>query len=768
MATTPSTGTGPQPAGLAEGAIATVAGTGAAGYVSDGGPGALTKLYLPEGLALDKDGNLYIADRANHRVRKVSPSGIITTVAGNGEAGYISDGGPAIATRLHNPVDVAIDDAGNLYIADIYNNRVRKVSPSGIITTVAGNGEAGYVSDGGPAIATKLHHPHGLALDREGNLFISEWSGHRVRKVNRSGIITTVAGNGIAGYVSDGGPAIATRLQNPDGLVFDRQGNLYIAEYGNHRVRKVTPSGIITTFAGNGTAGYVSDGGPAIATRLHSPRRMAVDETGNVYISDSDNQRIRRVDPDGIITTVAGNGTAGYVDDGGPAATTRIYQPQGVALDRAGNLYIADYSNQRVRGVTGVAKMTPPVPPAADLYGEVVSPYRVQRGQEFGLGARIGNRGPNSADGQHVTVVLTLADGLVGGPGTSGRRLTRTFTGQQLLPYQGTLDGVFRVSAPDTTPPGTYESTLEIQYGGDLNLKDNTFTLPVTVVVPAPVADETELTIYQDTVPEVAPGQRTTFNIRYTSPTGQPVNPGTITQRFTAPTGFIFTGQPTYAYYETIHGIVSGTLDHRFEDSGRTLIVTANPHVNTTTTDAGSVIYTIPVQALPDATPGRYDNGSASIGRHTPVQLSGKVTGTAQDETALHVVQVSVPQAAPGQTTKFNLEIRSLNNQPVNPGTVEQRITAPTGFEFTGAASYGYYNVKPYVTGNLDTSLEDGGKTLVIRSNPHLNTGTTDKIALIHTLVIRALPGATPGTQPNDGKAAIGRLTPVPLTARVL
>ncbi|GGR31424.1 NHL repeat-containing protein [Streptomyces netropsis] len=768
MATTSSAGTGPQPAGIAEGAIATVAGNGAAGYVSDGGPGALTRLNYPEGVAVDKNGNLYFADRLNNRVRKVAPSGIITTVAGNGEAGYVSDGGPAIATRLHQPVDVAVDDAGNVYFPDIYNQRVRKVSPSGIITTVAGNGEAGYVSDGGPAIATRLHHPHGVALDREGNLYISEWDGHRVRKVNRSGIITTVAGNGTAGYVSDGGPAIATRLHYPDGLAFDREGNLYIAEHGNHRVRKVTPSGIITTVAGNGTAGFVSDGGPAIATQLNSPRKVAVDEAGNLYIADANNHRIRRVGPDGIITTVAGNGTAGYVDDGGPAAGTRIYFPQGVALDRAGNLYIADYNNHRVRGVTGVAQLTPPLPPAADLHGDVVSPYRVQRGEEFDVGARVGNRGPNPADGRYVTVVLTLADGLLGGPGTTGRRLTRTFTGQQLVPHQGTLDGVFRVSAPDSTPPGLYTCTLEIQYSGDLNLKDNTYTLPITVTVPAPVADETALTIYQDTVPEVAPGQRTSFDVRYTSPTGQPVNPGTITQRFTAPTGFAFTGQPTYAYYETVHGIVSGNLGHRIEDGGRTLIITANPHVNTTTSDAGSMIYTIPVQALPDAAPGQYDNGSASVGRHTPVQISGKVTGGSQDESALRVVQASVPAAAPGQTTKFNLEIRSLNNQPVNPGTIEQRITAPTGFAFTGGASYGYYNTKPYVTGNLDTRLEDSGRTLVIRSNPHLNTGTTDKSSLIHTLAVRALPTATPGTQPDDGKAVIGRLAPVPLSARVL
>ncbi len=768
MTTASSAGTGPQPAGLLDGSIATVAGNGVAGFISDGGHGALTRVYYPQGVTVDKNGNLFIADRYNHRIRKVTPNGTITTVAGDGNAGYISDGGPALATRLHYPADVAVDDAGNLYIADTNNHRIRKVTPNGIITTIAGNGEAGYISDGGPAIATRLNYPHALTVDRSGNVYIADFHNHRIRKVTPNGTITTVAGNGEAGYISDGGPAISTRLYHPMGLVVDPEGSLYIADRHNHRVRKVTPNGLITTVAGNGTAGYVSDGGPAIGTRLHYPWGLALDEAGSLYIGDGHNHRIRKVTSDGIITTVAGNGTAGYVDDGGPAAGTRLFYPYSIALDRGGNLYIADCNNHRVRGVTAVAQMTPPPPPTADLYGEVISPYRVQRDQEFDLGARIRNRGPNPADGQYVTVVLNLADGLVGGPGTSGRRLTRTFSGQQLLPQQGTLDGTFRVSAPASTPPGTYLSTLEIQYGGDLNLKDNAYTLPVTIVVPDPVADETALTVLQDTVPQVAPGQRTAFNLRYTSPTGQPVNPGTIVQRFTAPTGFVFTGQPTYAYYETIHGVISGNLSHRILDDGRTLLITANPHVNTSTSDTGSVIYTIPVQARTDAAPGRYDNGSASIGRRTPVQLSGVISGTAQDETALRVVQESVPAAAPGQHTTFNLELRSLGNQPVNPGTVGQRITAPTGFAFTGSASYGYYFVTPYVTGNLDAQLEDGGKTLVISSNPHLNTGTTDKTALIYTLGIRALPSATPGTQSDDGRAVIGRLAPVPLSARVL
>ncbi|MEV6670410.1 NHL repeat-containing protein [Streptomyces sp. NPDC051162] len=695
------------------------------------------------------------------------PDGAIATVAGNGIAGYGSDGGPATATPLNQPIGVTLDDAGNIYFTDGANHRVRKVDTKGIITTVAGNGNAGYISDGGPATATPLNWPTGVAVDRSGNLYFSDYGNHRVRKVDTKGIITTVAGNGNAGYVSDGGPATATPLYLPYGITLDEPGNLYIADWGNHRVRKVDTKGIITTVAGNGTAGYVSDGGPAIATTLYYPRDVAIDNAGSLYIADSANQRVRKVTSDGIITTVAGNGIAGYVDDGGPAVATRIYNPYGVALDGAGNLYIGDASNQRVRGVTHVARMTPPPPPAADLYGEVVNPFTTPRGREFDLGARIKNRGPNPADGQYVTVVLTLADGLVGGPGTTGQRLSRTFAGQRLMPHDGSLDGVFRVAAPTTTPPGVYTSTLEIQYGGDLNLKDNTYELPVTVVVPSPEKDETALTIYQDTVPEVGPGRSTSFNMRYLSPTGQPVNPGVIPQRYTAPTGFVFTGQPSYAYYRSVSGAVSGNLDYRIEDGGRTLIITSNPHVNTTGSDTGSLIYTIPVQARADATPGRYDNGSASVGRHVPVQISGQVTGSAQDETALRPVQESVPTAAPGQSTTFNLEIHSLDNQPVNPGTIEQRFTAPTGFAYTGAASFGYYLAKPRVTGNLDTRLEDDGRTLVVSSSPHLNTGATDPLSLIYTIGIRALPDAKPGSRPDDGKAVIGRLAPVPLSAVV-
>ncbi|QEV22094.1 hypothetical protein CP975_04510 [Streptomyces alboniger] len=613
-----------------------------------------------------------------------------------------------------------------------------------------------------------------VVTDGAGNIFIGEFSGHRVRKVTPDGIIRTVAGTGQAGYSGDGGPATKAQLNFHEGIALGRDGSLYIADRENHRVRKVAADGTITTVAGTGQAGYDSDGQPAVRAKLNMPLAVAVDEDGNLYIADLANQRVRKVTPDGIIHTVAGNGLGGYDSDGGPAHETKLYQPNALALDAAGNLYISDRGNHRVRMVARAGAEMPLKPYEADLYGKAVAPHTVQRGQEFDLGAYVESR-LGGADGAKVTVVLTLADGLVDATGTSGRRLSRTFPGTSLVPYSGirapgptsySLNGVFRVTAPRTTPPGTYVSTLEIQYAGELNLKDNVFTLPVAVVVPSLVQDETALEIRQETVPEVAAGQGAKFNVILNSPTGQPVNPGVIAQRFTAPTGFVFTGQPSYGYYDTVHGVITGNLVHRIEDDGRTLIVTDNPHVNTTTSDTGPLVYTIGVRALPGAHPGTVADGSASVGKHVPVQLSAKVTGPVGDETPLRYAQESVPELEPGGSTTFNIEIRSLDNQPVNPGTFPQRFTAPTGFAFDPGASYGYYYVKPAVTGNLSTRVEDGGKTLVVESNPHLNTGTTDTTALLYTLSLRALPDAGPGTY-DDGRISVGRLAPTPITARV-
>ena len=330
------------------GIITTVAGNGSGGYSGDGGPATSATLNNPYGLAVDAFGNLYISDSNNARIRKVSPSGIITTVAGNGTWGNSGDGGAAASATLASPLAIATDASGNVYITDSINYRIRKISTAGIITTVAGSGATPYSGDGGPATSAGLGGPTAVAVDASGNLFIAD--GTRIRRVSPSGTITTVAGGGAGG---DGGPAVLAQLNSPRKVAVDSAGNLYIADWGHGRVRKVSPSGIITTVAGNGNPGYSGDGGPATSAQLSGPVSVAVDASGNLYIADAGNFRIRRVSPSGIITTVAGNGKYGFSGDGGPATSAGLTVPYDVAVDAAGNLYIADTNNAlRIRQVS--------------------------------------------------------------------------------------------------------------------------------------------------------------------------------------------------------------------------------------------------------------------------------------------------------------------------------------------------------------------------------------------------------------------------------
>jgi uncharacterized protein (TIGR03437 family) len=331
---------------LSGGSITTVAGNGNGGFSGDGGPATSASLHSPYQVAVDSAGNLYIADGTNHRVRKVS-GGTITTVAGNGADGFSGDGGPATSASINHPSGVAVDSAGNLYIADEYNNRIRKVS-GGTITTVGGSGSYRFSGDGGLASSASLNSPRSVAVDSGGTLYIAESEGHRIRKVS-GGMITTVAGNGNAGFSGDGGPATSASLYQPWGVAVDSGGNLYVADSDNNRIRKVS-GGTITTVAGNGNQGFSGDGGPATSASLSGPSGVAVDSAGNLYIVDG--YRIRKVSG-GTITTVAGNGNQGFSGDGGPATSASINAPSGVAVDSAGNLYIADEYNNRIRKVSG-------------------------------------------------------------------------------------------------------------------------------------------------------------------------------------------------------------------------------------------------------------------------------------------------------------------------------------------------------------------------------------------------------------------------------
>jgi sugar lactone lactonase YvrE len=339
------------------GVISTVAGNGTQGFSGDGGPATSAELAGPCGVAVDATGDLFIADTSNQRIRKVTPGGVtpggvISTVAGNGTSGFGGDGGPATSAQLAGPYGVTVDAVGNLFIVDVTNNRIRKVTPGGVISTVAGNGNQGYSGDGGPATSAQLYAPYGVAVDAAGNLFIADNGNQRIRKVTPGGVISTVAGNGTGGYRGDGGPATSAQLLYPYGVAVDTAGNLFIADTGNNRVRKVTPGGVISTVAGNGTQGFSGDGGPATSAELHYPEGAAVDTVGNLFIVDTSNSRVRKVTPGGVISTVAGNGTQGFSGDGDPATSAQLYNPEGVAVDTAGNLFIADTYNNRIRKVT--------------------------------------------------------------------------------------------------------------------------------------------------------------------------------------------------------------------------------------------------------------------------------------------------------------------------------------------------------------------------------------------------------------------------------
>lgn len=437
---------------VADGKISTVAGNGATGFNGDDILATGASIFSPINIAFDKDGNLFISDNGNHRIRRVNAAnGLISTIAGTGQSGFAGDGGPGNQARLSNPAGVVVDGENNVYFADRGNHRVRKISAgTNIISTIAGAGPSGFNGDGLSVLASRLSVPSSIAIDQAGNLFIADRENLRVRRIvfaaamdevspvvtitvptsessyattespfklsgtatdnkgvalvrwsndrggsgaaggtanwsvsgitlqngpnnltvtawdangnatsarllvnfNPSQIIATLAGNGSAGSGGDGGSAIAANLFTPTGIAVDARGNLFIADSENHRVRKVTPAGLILPFAGSGKLGSSGDGGQALNAAFNRPQSVAVDASGNVYIADTGNQRIRKVDANGVITTIAGNGQAGFEGDGGPANQASLNVPFQVAVDAAGNLYIADSFNRRVRKVS--------------------------------------------------------------------------------------------------------------------------------------------------------------------------------------------------------------------------------------------------------------------------------------------------------------------------------------------------------------------------------------------------------------------------------
>ncbi len=363
------------------GIITTVAGTGKSGGSGDGGLATAAKLDNPMGVLVDASGNIIFSDSSNAAVRMVTTSGIINTIAGTlGKAGYTGDDGPATSAKLYSPVHLHMDVSGNLFIVDNLNSVIRKVDTSGIITTIAGTPESyGYSGDDGPATSAMLYWPYGVGEDASGNILIGDTMNHVIRKVDTSGIITTVAGIGTQGESGDGGPATSAGLRLPHGIVGNApppQRKYYlIADIDNHVIRKVDGSGIITTVAGTpGSSGYSGDDGPATSAQLRWPETIFIDSSENIYIADTQNNCIRKVDgTTGIITTVAGDGTLGYSGDGGQATSAQLDLPYGLALDGSGNIFIADTWNHIIRKVdvaTGIITTVAGTPDSPGYSGD--------------------------------------------------------------------------------------------------------------------------------------------------------------------------------------------------------------------------------------------------------------------------------------------------------------------------------------------------------------------------------------------------------------
>jgi DNA-binding CsgD family transcriptional regulator len=348
-----------RPAPAAGPAIQTIAGTGAQASSADGASALSTSLDHPVAVAIDPSGAVLFID--GNRVRRVTKQRTIVTIAGTGNAGYAGDGGLATSARLDSPRALAVQSDGSIFIADTMNHRIRRVDPRGIITTVAGTGEPGFSGDNGQAVDAGLSSPAGVAVGFGGRVLIADTGNNRVREISRTGVITTVAGTGDAGYLGDGGPATSAALDSPQGIVVDVEDDLFIADTLNDRIRRVDVDGLITTVAGNGVRGFAGDGQRATESAINlatgslttAGQAIAVDPALDLFFSDALNNRIRKVDVHGIISTVAGNGGAGYSGDHGAATDARLYFPLGVAVGLDGAIYIADTYGNRIRRVFG-------------------------------------------------------------------------------------------------------------------------------------------------------------------------------------------------------------------------------------------------------------------------------------------------------------------------------------------------------------------------------------------------------------------------------
>jgi uncharacterized protein (TIGR03437 family) len=455
------------------GNIATVAGDGYLHSVGDGGPATSAELNLPSALTLDSAGSLFIADSGTERVRQVTPDGIVTTLAGTGVAAPgAADGSPAATVALNTPMGVAMDSSGNVLVADTYNHRVLLVTPARAIRAVAGTGTSGASPDGTAPLVAQLRGPRAVCADHTGSVYIVDTSNHRVLRLAPGGTLQTAAGNGSLGSAGDDGAARFAQLDTPSACATDSAGNLFIADTANHAIRKVNPAGVISTVAGVGAAGASGDEGPATSAQLASPRGVAVDDMGDIFIADTGNHRLRQVTPDGVIHTMAGTGAAGFAGDGGPAAASLLNGPQGLFLDGAGDLYFADTGNNRIRRLVPDPATPDPVIqlpaitvvnaisllPGAVAPGEIAAIFGTGLGPDTGVTGVLDADGvlPGTLGGVEVRFEGTLAPIFYAQSGQVNVQVPYTVAGSETasveVRYQGKLAATASVPVAPSAP----------------------------------------------------------------------------------------------------------------------------------------------------------------------------------------------------------------------------------------------------------------------------------------------------------------------------
>ncbi|PWU07435.1 MAG: hypothetical protein C5B51_10055 [Terriglobia bacterium] len=491
--------------------ILTVAGNATKGYSGDGGPASQAAFSNPCKVAVDGSANIFVSDQINSRIRQVS-AGNVNTVAGNGTAGYSGDGKTPSQASISQPCGLAIDSSGSVYFSqtDSTNSAVRKAPSNGNMSTVAGTSlGAGFSGDGAAATKAQVNAPVALALDAAGNLYVADTLNHRIRMVGKDGNINTVAGNGFAQFSGEGGVATQASLNSPQGIAVDAKGNLYIADTLNQRIRMVS-GGVITTIAGNGTAGFSGDNGLAVKAQLNYPKDVAVDAAGNLYIADSYNFRIRMVTPDGAITTIAGRSASGYAGDGGLATNARLNFPQGVAVGPNGTIYIADTQNNVIRLLTPLTDGSGFPPPTSNppLITSVVSASACGafssaapgswieiRGTNLATTARAwtgsdfqGNLAPTSLEGTRVTIAGQSAVVLYISPNQVNAQVPVTVSPgtQQVSVTSGNLPGAAYSLTINAAQPGLCQG---VQIAGTPYLaavvsNTATYILPANASIP--------------------------------------------------------------------------------------------------------------------------------------------------------------------------------------------------------------------------------------------------------------------------------------------